>query len=114
MEFIHKRLLPSNPQEYRGRATRALNSIIEAYLNHFADEIPFIPERDCCDSYRVQFDATLPPLLLAQVDAIVEHWKGTENHTSRSAVVDHFIDLIRTGSEEADKKHGNAHPKEKA
>lgn len=111
VDFVYDYVLPSHPDDYRGRFTKGLADVIEGWLNHFGNQIPEPPLND--DRHDLErVDLTLEPSVMRNLDWFVAEWQEMDrsrNHT-RSEAVDYFIDLTRTRLETLQRQQKEAAP----
>lgn len=94
--FLMDVILPSNPNLY-GHLTRAIGLCVGMIVDHLDGAIPPVP-KDIARTGTQQCSITLLPPVYEAVDAIVQHYKGTNDEVARSQVVDYFISIVREKS----------------
>ncbi|MCK4565264.1 MAG: hypothetical protein KAU94_11390 [Verrucomicrobia bacterium] len=104
-EFIRDRILAAYPDYCQDRFTRGLHLVVDHVLNHLNGDMPKIPPRERDGETPLEMvDATFMPGTMDGLDCIVDFWRGTNGQTSRSAVVDHFLDVRREAQDIRDAK----------
>lgn len=96
IDFIHNVILPSEPKRFRGYFTRGVHACIDQKLKDFGDEVPIVPPVEREGAYcRIEVKISLMPETMDAVDAIKAHWKGSAHRTSRSQIINWFIELCK-------------------
>jgi len=91
VDWVYNELLPSNPEQFQFHVTRAISDTCALCLGLLNGQIPEIPPRRLARTVE-RVAVTLPPPILAQIDAIVGFYRSRKIRFSRSDVINHFLD----------------------